>query len=193
METDKLVDFDHVTDYISREAAIDAVYGAFRVKDVDDFVDYWGAIDEICSELRAGRMDHVEPIIRKLICRIFHYSKITNANTGREYTSVTLKKTLDENHYDEYRDNLLAMAELREYSRTTVSDAFRNLIEALFTQSPLAGQDVISKLPTHFMEEPLADLVQEKDRELQELRRQVESLKAEVVKRGKWIDENWFS
>ncbi len=125
---------------------------------------YWGAIDEICSELRAGRMDHVEPIIRKLICRIFHYSKITNANTGREHTSVTLKKTLDENHYDEYRDNLLAMAELREYSRTTVSDAFRNLIEALFTQSPLAGQDVISKLPTHFMEEPLADLVQEKER-----------------------------
>lgn len=125
---------------------------------------YWGAIDEICSELRAGRMDHVEPIIRKLLCRIFHYSKITNANTGREHTSVTLKKTLDENHYDEYRDNLLAMAELREYSRTTVSDAFRNLIEALFTQSPLAGQDVISKLPTHFMEEPLADLVQEKER-----------------------------
>ena len=40
MATDKLVDFDHVTDYISREAAIDAVYGAFRVKDVDDFVDY---------------------------------------------------------------------------------------------------------------------------------------------------------
>lgn len=28
----------------------------------------------------------------------------------------------------------------------------------------------------------------EKDREIQELRRQVESLKAEVVKRGKWIE-----
>ena len=28
----------------------------------------------------------------------------------------------------------------------------------------------------------------EKDREIQELRRQVESLKTEVVKRGKWIE-----
>ena len=29
-----------MNDLISRQAAIDAVYGAFRVKDVDDFVDY---------------------------------------------------------------------------------------------------------------------------------------------------------
>ena len=28
----------------------------------------------------------------------------------------------------------------------------------------------------------------EKDREIQELRRQVESLKTEVVKRGKWLE-----
>lgn len=125
---------------------------------------YWCAIDEICGELRAGRMDRVEPIIRKLICRVFHYSGITNAENGREYTSVTLKKKLDENHFGEYHENLIAMAELREYSRSTVSDAFRKLIEALFTQSPLAGKEVISKLPSHFMEDPQANPVQEKER-----------------------------
>lgn len=125
---------------------------------------YWGAIDKVCEELRAGRMDRAEPIIRNLICRVFHYSRITNADTDREHTSVTLKKALDENHFDEYRENLIAMAELREYTRTTVSNAFRNLIEALFTQFPLAGQDVMSKLPSHFMEEPLADFLEEKER-----------------------------
>ena len=125
---------------------------------------YWGAIDEICAELRAGRTDRAEPIIRKLICRVFHYSGITNADTGREHTSVTLKKSLDENHFNEYRENIIAMAELCEYSRTTVSDAFRNLIEALFTQFPLAGQDVMSKLPSYFMEEPQADFLEEKER-----------------------------
>lgn len=127
---------------------------------------YWDAIDEVCKELRAGRLDRAEPIIRKLICRIFHYLRILNADTGREHTSMTLKKTIDMNHYDEYRDNLITMGELREYSRTTVSDAFKNLIEALITQSPLAGQNIISKLPPHFMEEPLANLVQEKNRNI---------------------------
>lgn len=125
---------------------------------------YWSAIDELCDKMRAGRMDRAEPIIRKLICRVFHYSGITNADTGREHTLVTLKKTLDEKHFDEYRENLIAMAELHEYSRSTVSDAFRKLIKTLFRRSPLTGQDVMSKLPSHFMEDLQANPVQEKER-----------------------------
>ncbi len=125
---------------------------------------YWGAIDEICNELREGRMDRAEPIIRKLICRIFHYSQITNANTGKEHTLMTLRNTLDDRYFDEYRDNLITMTELSEYSRTTVSNAIIKLLETLFRHSQLTGQDVMSKLPSHFMEEPLDDHVQENER-----------------------------
>lgn len=114
---------------------------------------YWIAIDEICNELKMGRMDHVEPIIRKLICRIFHYSHIVNAETGREHSSTTLKKTLDASHFDGYRENLIAMTGLPDYSRETVSDAFGKLIDTLFLQSSLTRQDVMSRLPSHFIEE----------------------------------------
>ncbi len=122
---------------------------------------YWGAIDEVCNELESGRMDRAEPIIRKLICSIFHYSGIMNAQTGREHTSVTLKRTLDEKHFNEYRESLLTIANLPEFSRKSVSDAFGRLIDALFTQSSLTKQDVMGKLPSHFMEEPEDTYVQE--------------------------------
>lgn len=114
---------------------------------------YWGAIDEICDELKKGRMDRAEPVIRKLVCRIFHYLKIMNAITNREHTSVTLKKTLDEYHFDEYRNSLMAMAELTEYSKERVSDAFEKMIEKLIIQHSLSGQTVMSSLPSSFMEE----------------------------------------
>lgn len=120
---------------------------------------YWGGIDEVCQELRAGRVDRAEPIIRKLICRIFHYSGITNAQTGREHTSATLKKTLDENHFDEYRSNLIAIVDLPEYTRTTVGTGFNNLMKDLFKQSSITGADVMSRLPSHFMEEPFNEIV----------------------------------
>ena len=125
---------------------------------------YWRAIDEVCYELEAGRMDRAEPIIRKLICRIFHYSGITNAKTGREHTSATLKKTLDENHFDEYRNNLIAIVGLSEYTRATVSTAFNNLMADLFKQSSITGKEVMSRIPMHFMEEFFDEMVPEVER-----------------------------
>ncbi len=108
-------------------------------------------MDEICDELKEGRMYRVESTIRKLLCRIFHYSKIMNASTNRGLTSVSLKKTLIENHFDEYRNSLIAIAELNEYSRERVSDAFKNMLEILFTQHSLTGQTVLDRLPSSFM------------------------------------------
>lgn len=122
---------------------------------------YWGAIDEVCNELKSGRMDRAEPIIRKLICSIFHYSGIKNAKTGREHTSVTLQRTLDEKCFNEYRESLLTIANLSEFSRESVSDAFGRLIDALFIHSSLTKQEVMSRVPAHFMEEPEEVYVQE--------------------------------
>lgn len=49
---DSLVPCD---DTISRQAAIDAVYGAFRVKDIDDFVDYRDIAVEIIKVLPSAQ------------------------------------------------------------------------------------------------------------------------------------------
>ena len=109
-------------------------------------------------------MDRAESMIRKLIYRIFHYARITNKDTRCEYIAVSLKKTLDKNHFDVYRDHLIVMAELPEYSREKVSAAFRNLIEALLAQSSFSGQNVINSLPSPFMEEADIEPAQEAER-----------------------------
>lgn len=122
---------------------------------------YWEIVDEVCNELKAGRMDRVEPMVRSLICSIFHYSKIVDSETGREHSLATLKKELDALHFDEYREGLIAMTELSEYSRTTTSDALWKLIDALFNGSQLTSGFVKGKLPDFFMEESSTKSVQE--------------------------------
>ena len=87
-----------------------------------------------------------------------------NASTNREYTSVSLKKTLIENHFDEYRNSLIAIAELNEYSRERVSDAFKNMLEILFTQHSLTGQTVLDRLPSSFMEETTINQQQKEEK-----------------------------
>lgn len=122
---------------------------------------FWSVIDEVCNELKDGHMDRVEPIVRRLICRIFHYSGIVNAETGREHTLATLKKGLNASHFDEYREGLIAMTELPEYSRKSLSDAFWEMIDALFVGSQLTSRFVKDNLPVFFMEEALTGSVQE--------------------------------
>lgn len=63
---------------------------------------------------------------------------------------------LDENYFDEYRESLIAMAELTEYTRKTISDTFGKLIKMLYEHFALAGQSIMSNLPLHFMEASLA-------------------------------------
>lgn len=124
---------------------------------------YWAAIDEICDDLKMGRVDRAEQTVRKLVCRIFHYAHIVNAKTGHEHSLSTLKKTLDESHFNEYRQSLLAMTEMTELSRATVSDAFGKLVESLFIQTSFAKQDIMKRLPKHFMEELSTEIVRKTD------------------------------
>lgn len=133
-------------------------------KNVGNSFRYWGEINKLCNELKAGRMDHAEPILRKLICRIFHYLHIVNAKTGKEHTFATLKKTLDENYFDEYRDSLKAMTELTDYSNATVSDAFCKLMDSVLKRSRLTMQDVLDKLPPYFLDKSSVNYVQEAEK-----------------------------
>lgn len=127
---------------------------------------YWKFIDEICNRMKEGRIDCAEPMIRNLICRIFHYLPKANAKNDREYTLTTLKKALDDNYFDVYRNNLIAMAELNEYTREIVSGTFVKLLDTLLSKYSLSGQDILNKLPAHFMEELVSDSVQETERNI---------------------------
>ena len=125
---------------------------------------YWGAIDEICERLNAGQMYLAEPLVRKLICRIFHYARIINAKTGQEHTPLSLKTTLDESYFDKYRRGLIEMAELSSFSRGTVAVAFQKLIDALFEEKTTSSKTVMDRLPAYFLDEPVTDQIQETER-----------------------------
>jgi len=74
MATDKLVDFDHVTDYISREAAIDAVdVGNLHHGIID-------ALQDIISEIPAA---DVRPVVRaSFVSASDGYGICSNCNRG---------------------------------------------------------------------------------------------------------------
>lgn len=55
---------------------------------------YWELVEQIKTCLLAGDLYKAECIVRKLLCRLFHYAKIVNADSGKEYTVYTIKKTL---------------------------------------------------------------------------------------------------
>lgn len=65
---------------------------------------YWDLIEKIVYELLIGKLYNVEKIVRQIICKIFHYFGIKNQKTNRDFTMNSLKKFLDENYREEYRD-----------------------------------------------------------------------------------------
>ena len=79
-----------------------------------------------------GKLYLAEPLIRKLLCRVFHYARITNANNGKKYTHYTIKQKLDKDFFDVYRDGIMEMASSTNINRDSVDAAFRDLINNLF-------------------------------------------------------------
>lgn len=125
---------------------------------------YWEVIDDICDKLKEGQMYLVEPLIRALICRIFHYAKVINHKTKTEYTDSSLIEVLNDNYFDEYRDKLVEITELTDFSRVTVSAAFMRLMVALFSRSSIKVQDVMNKMPAYFMDDSINIQIPESER-----------------------------
>ncbi|MFQ9717899.1 MAG: UvrD-helicase domain-containing protein, partial [Blautia sp.] len=47
---------------------------------------YWGLLDEIIKELLEGKLYKAERLVRKLLCRVFHYAKIKNPTSSKEFS-----------------------------------------------------------------------------------------------------------
>ena len=107
-----------------------------------------------------------EPMIRKLLCRIFHYVGIVNAGTGKEHTINTLRQTLNDKHFDVYREKLVEISEMPKYNRETVDGAFKSLIDQLFEGTELNSRVISSKLPSHFMEQSLVNQIPKEEKNI---------------------------
>lgn len=114
---------------------------------------YWGTIDEICQELQRGKLYRAESLVRKLICRLFHYAGVQNAKTGKEHTPSTLRTTLKDEYNDIYAERILELSRLADYNRESVDEVVRATINELLGNKLGDGKSIFSLVPDHFMEE----------------------------------------
>lgn len=112
---------------------------------------YWTIIDEICDKLNDGKVYLVEPLVRKLVCRVFHYARISSPETGKEYTIRTIKQKLDKDFFEVYRNALNEIITLFAYDRTSINRAFCRLIDKLFLDFSRTGKEIMDNLPAHFL------------------------------------------
>lgn len=109
---------------------------------------YWSYIDTATQYCRDGNLFKVELIFRKLICKIFHYIGVKNHGTGKDYSTVSLKKKLDNEFFDTYRNALVKLSKVEEFSRENVDGIFRELLQNLCDTSI---DDIFAAIPVHFL------------------------------------------
>lgn len=115
---------------------------------------YWGSIDEICSQLQQGKLYRAESLVRKLICRIFHYVGVRNDENGKEYTSLSIRAELKANYNDMYPECILSLSKLAAYTRESIDVVIRETIDLLLNPESQENKNVFGFIPQHFMENP---------------------------------------
>lgn len=110
---------------------------------------YWMIIEEVCESLRNGKLYRAENSVRKLICRMFHYSGVTNKDTSKEFTQTSIKDRLKQEYYDYYTDHIIALSELHDISKDAVDGIVRSMMDALLKGK---GQTFFDALPAWFLD-----------------------------------------
>ena len=113
---------------------------------------YWTLVDDIKTNLINGKLYKAERIVRKLICRIFHYAKITHSESGKEFTVASIKKKLDDEYRDMYRQWIYELSRLHNNERDTIDCLMRQKINELFRVCNPQADDVFERLPEYFLD-----------------------------------------
>lgn len=122
------------------------------VKKKDEY-NYWILVDNIIRSLLEGKLYKTEHIILKLLCRIFHYAKVKNPISDRDFSVRTIKKFLDEEYHDMYRQWYLELSMLQNLERKTIDCFIRQKINELFTTMNFQTVDIFDCLPKDFLVE----------------------------------------
>lgn len=121
------------------------------VKKQSDY-NYWVLIDDISTNLLDGKLYKAERIVRKLICRIFHYAKIRNLVLGKEFSLSTIKKKLDDEYWDMYRQWIYELSRLQSSESVTINCLMRQKINELLKIINLQADDIFDHLPVCFLD-----------------------------------------
>ena len=113
---------------------------------------YWTLVDEIVRSLSNGKLYKTEQIVRKLLCRVFHYTGIRNPTSGKDYTPATIKKVLEDKYREPYRQWMYEMSTLQKNDRQAVNQVVRKKINELLKINNPETTDIFADLPEHFLD-----------------------------------------
>lgn len=113
---------------------------------------YWAIIDNISTSLLNGKLYKTERIVRKLLCLIFHYAKIRNPASGKEFSLSTIKKKLDDEYWDTYRQWIYELSRLQDIEIETIDCLMRQKINELLKIKNPQADDIFDHLPAYFLD-----------------------------------------
>ena len=114
---------------------------------------YWVLVDKISQALLDGKLYEAEQIVRKLLCRVFHYIPIKHPVSGKDYTSATIKVFLDEKYKEQYHQWIYEMSEIQKIDRHSVDQMLRQKINELLSINNPSLNDIFDNLPAYFLDE----------------------------------------
>lgn len=113
---------------------------------------YWALVDDITTSLLDGKLYRAERIVRKLLCRIFHYAKVRHPISGKEYSVTTIKRSFDDEYRDIYRQWIYELSKLQDIEKETIDFLVRLKINELLRIKNPQADDVFDLLPEYFLD-----------------------------------------
>jgi hypothetical protein len=120
---------------------------------------YWVLLDDITASLLDGNLYKAERIVRKLLCRILHYAKVRHPVSGKEYSVATIKRLLEDEYREIYRQWIYEMSRLQNMERETIDCLMRQKINELLKIMNPQADDIFDCLPEYFLDK-VADVSQ---------------------------------
>ena len=100
---------------------------------------YWPVIDDICKELKRGKLYRAESITEQLVYRIFRELEVINPDTEKPFSHSAVYALLKNEFRDSYSDYIYQMCVLENVSRETVDGIIKSLIATLLNNEEAFG------------------------------------------------------
>lgn len=113
---------------------------------------YWVLVDEIATSLSEGNLYKAERIVRKLLCRIFHYAQVRHPISGKEYSITTIKRSLDDEYQEIYRQWIYEISRMQNIEREAIDCLMRQKINELLKIKNFNADDIFDCLPEYFLD-----------------------------------------
>lgn len=113
---------------------------------------YWDFVNEISSQLQQGKLYGAEKLLRRLICRLYHYAGKKDGTGGKEYTVISIRNVLKENNNVEYGEKVLSLARLNDYNPESIDSAICSILNGLWYDGLEERKSVFKSIPKFFME-----------------------------------------